>query len=82
MGALADQDHRIIKTTELLMVKKFNQPKLSARYVMRAFDPAPDPCELGTIVIRIFQEGGGQQPPARSEERPLTECPQAPGTML
>lgn len=48
---------------------------------MHAFDPAPDPCELGTIVIRIFQEGG-QQPPARSEERPLTECPQAPGTML
>lgn len=48
---------------------------------MHAFDPAPDPCELGTIVIRIFQEGG-QQPPARSEEQPLTECPQAPGTML
>ena len=64
------------------MVKKFNQPKLSARYVMRAFDPALAPCERGTIVIRIFQEGGGQQPPACSEEPPLTECPRAPGTML
>lgn len=64
------------------MVKtlKFNQLNLSAGNITCAisFNAAHDPHELGSILMRIFQERRGRQNRDHYEEGSHTECP--PGT--